>query len=245
MKTSKTFVESRLAAALAVAVLISACPSGAHVLGGGGRPSSSGTGSSGGSSAGDAAAGSSSAPTDPWSKLDPPPGKNAAAPGGIGTDGGGLSAQLQAMRDNCGTLEPSLRETCYGQVAAGAAAAAGAAQAINSIGAQNGKAESSGALDRARNAEAERLKATRAECDAQDPSQREDCYARIQIDHEKWHELNEPMGGASEMTDFKKLREAREKCLKLPQAKKRRQCLKDLYKKKPRSTQPAEPDAAH
>jgi hypothetical protein len=212
---------------LAAAALAAAVSARAHVLGGGGRaaPSTGASTSSGGTS---------SSSNDAWNKLDPPPSdKKAGQPGKLDQQNAAIAAQLKVMQARCDAMDQSLRASCAGEVAATAAALGGASDALAAANAP--PPETAGPptkLDQERETEAARLKAERAGCDGQDGARREACYDKMQEEHEKWHEKHEPMQSLRELADFKKLREARAKCLKLADPKKRQQCLKGLVKKK-------------
>jgi hypothetical protein len=196
----------------------------AHVLGGGGRPSSSGGGSSGGT----------------WNQLDPA----QPAPGTAATpEQAALSAQLQKMKAYCDTVDESARQSCYGTLAMSASAVAGIKPALD---AQQGAARGATAqtkLDQERGTEAQRLKTERSHCDSLEGLDGEACYEELSATHDSWHARHDPMEGVQDSPDLKKLSEARGKCLKLKDAKKRRQCLRDLVKKRKLQRSDAQPHA--
>ncbi len=213
-------VSSRL---FVISMIAVAMPARAHMLGGGGRPSSSGGGSSG----------------NAWNQLDPVPSDQNG--GAKSPEQAALEAQLQKMKAYCDTVDASAKESCYGALKMSAAAIDSVKKGLDAQASQNATPASGSSgprskLDRERGAEAERLKTARARCDALDGLDAEACYEEMRATHEAWHEKYEPMKGLSELPDFKKMREARAKCLKLKDPKKRRQCLKDLVKKKLRKT---------
>lgn len=185
----------------------------AHVLGGGGRPSSSGGGSSGGA----------------WNQLDPA----QPAPGTAATpEQAALSAQLQKMKAYCATVDASARQSCYGALAMSESAVAGIKPALDAQRAAAGGSAAQTKLDQERGAEAQRLQTERSRCDALEGLDGEACYEELSATHDAWHQRHDPMEELEASPDLKKLSAARGKCLKLKDAKKRRQCLKDLVKKR-------------
>jgi hypothetical protein len=98
-------------------------------------------------------------------------------------------------------------------------------------------------LDKERAAEAERLKAQRATCDAAPPAEQQACYDKMKSDHEKWHAAHDPEdegfnhlkpGGLKEQV------EARKKCNAIPNLNDRMDCLKSLSKPQKFSDSPAQ-----
>jgi len=200
----------------AVALTLTA-PASAHMLGGGGRPAASASASSDNSAQGKA-----------WTKLDPP--ADSAQGGASGQPDASVGALIDAARARCDSLDPGARDSCYRQAAA-AAVAAGYGSSGNTGTSAAAGAEAAAAptkLDELRAAEAVRLKAQRARCDAESGARQQACYDELSASHEKWHEKYDPMPDeGSKMGPL-----TRAQCYKLHDAKKQRQCLRALYKSK-------------
>jgi hypothetical protein len=217
----------RLLFALAL-VPFAVAPLCAHVLGGGGRPASSSGSSSGESGAAGAGSGSAGDSNAAWNKLDPP----AAS----GVDASETDARFRQMNANCAAIpDAGARATCEASIGDANARMRSFQQSLNAVDAEKKASAAGGAggtpLDRARSSEVERLNAARGRCDAMSGTDAQVCYEQMDAEHEAWHDRFEPMEAPDDPA-YKKQREARAKCLKLPDAAKRKQCLKDLVRKR-------------